>query len=128
MWWPLRSAAGATLVCAGLVAVAAWGWAHGGDHTKLTHFFINVTIVVALQAFSGNSGILSFGHMALFGTGAYVAVYRMDFEGWSNEQAITELRGLGYVTLDEDRNVFEFLSSYQAVPSSVNLAAWPKSR
>jgi branched-chain amino acid transport system permease protein len=73
MWWPLRSAAGAALVCAGLVAVAAWGWAHGGDHSKLTHFFINVTIVVALQAFSGNSGILSFGHMALFGTGAYVA-------------------------------------------------------
>ena len=26
-----------------------------------------------LQSFSGNSGILSFGHMALFGTGAYVA-------------------------------------------------------
>jgi branched-chain amino acid transport system permease protein len=73
MWWPLRSAAGAALVCAGLVVVAAWGWAHGGDHSKLTHFFINVTIVVALQAFSGNSGILSFGHMALFGTGAYVA-------------------------------------------------------
>ena len=73
MWWPLRSAAGAALVCAGLVLVAVWGWTHGGDHSKLTHFFINVTIVVALQAFSGNSGILSFGHMALFGTGAYVA-------------------------------------------------------
>ena len=73
MWWPLRSAAGAALVCAGLVLVAVWGWVRGGDHSKLTHFFINVTIVVALQSFSGNSGILSFGHMALFGTGAYVA-------------------------------------------------------
>jgi len=52
-------------------------------------------------------------------TGAYVAVYRMDFEGWSNEQALTELRGLGYVTLDEDRNVFTFLSNYHAVPSAV---------
>ena len=38
MWWPLRSAAGAALVCAGLVLVAVWGWTHGGDHTKLTHF------------------------------------------------------------------------------------------
>ena len=72
-WWPLRSTAGAGLVAAGLLAVAGWGWARDGDHSKLTHFFINVTIVVALQAFSGNSGILSFGHMALFGTGAYVA-------------------------------------------------------
>jgi|KBSSwiStaDraftv2_1062776.scaffolds.fasta_scaffold568771_2 protein tyrosine/serine phosphatase len=49
-------------------------------------------------------------------TGAYVAVYRMDFEGWSSEKALTELRGLGYITLDEDRDVFEFLSSYEAVP------------
>ena len=73
MWWPLRSAAGAALVAAGLCAVAAWGWLRGGEQPKLTHFFINVTVVVALQAFSGNSGILSFGHMALFGTGAYVA-------------------------------------------------------
>ena len=61
-------------------------------------------------------------------TGAYVAVYRMDFEGWSSEKALTELRGLGYITLDEDRDVFEFLSSYEAVPSFVKLAAWPKKR
>jgi branched-chain amino acid transport system permease protein len=73
MWWPLRSAAGAALVSIGLLLVAVWGWLQGGEQTKLTHFFINVTIVVALQSFSGNSGILSFGHMALFGTGAYVA-------------------------------------------------------
>jgi tyrosine-protein phosphatase SIW14 len=50
-------------------------------------------------------------------TGAYVAVYRMDFEGWSNEKAMTELRGLGYVTLDTDENVFQFLTSYERVPS-----------
>src|SRR5207237_946616 len=65
-------------VVAAFIAVVLGGLgnltgARGGDHSKLTHFFINVTIVVALQAFSGNSGILSFGHMALFGTGAYVA-------------------------------------------------------
>ena len=56
-----------------LCAIAAWGWFGGGDHTKLTHFFINVVIVVSLQVFSGNSGILSFGTMAFVGTGAYVA-------------------------------------------------------
>jgi len=57
-------------------------------------------------------------------TGAYTAVYRMDFEGWSNERAMNELRTLGYVTLDEDRNVFEFLSNYRAVPSRVTPVSW----
>jgi tyrosine-protein phosphatase SIW14 len=61
-------------------------------------------------------------------TGAYVAVYRMDFEGWSNEKALAELRGLGYVTLDEDLNVFAFLSNYHAVPSAVTPVAFPKRR
>ncbi len=61
-------------------------------------------------------------------TGAYVAVYRMDFEGWSNERAMNELRGLGYVTLDGDTNVFGFLSSYRATPSTVTTVSWPKRR
>lgn len=47
-------------------------------------------------------------------TGAYVAVYRMEFEDWTNDQALTELRANGYVTLDEDKDVFEFLSGYQS--------------
>jgi branched-chain amino acid transport system permease protein len=72
-WWPLRSLAGSAPIGGGLCLVALWGWVAGGDQGKLTHFFINVMLVVALQAFSGNSGILSFGHMALFGVGAYVA-------------------------------------------------------
>src|ERR671922_274067 len=50
MWWPLRSAAGAAVVAGALSLVAAWGWSRGGDHSKLTHFFVNVTIVVALFA------------------------------------------------------------------------------
>ena len=61
-------------------------------------------------------------------TGAYVAVYRMDFGGWSNERAMNELRNLGYVTLDEDRNVFEFLSNYRATPSTVRTVSWPARR
>jgi branched-chain amino acid transport system permease protein len=40
---------------------------------KIEHFFINVILVVALQVFSGNSGILSFGQMAFVGVGAYTA-------------------------------------------------------
>jgi len=37
-----------------------------------TNFFIVTALVVALQVFVGNSGIVSFGHVAFFGIGAYV--------------------------------------------------------
>src|SRR5207244_5014398 len=71
--WAIGWAVGTLPVVAGLFIVALWGWSWGGDEGKLSHFFINVVLVVALQTFSGNSGILSFGHMAFAGTGAYLA-------------------------------------------------------
>ena len=72
-YWAVQSAAGTLPILAGLLLVAVWGWAWGGDNSKLSHFFINVVLVVALQLFSGNTGILSFGHMAFVGAGAYTA-------------------------------------------------------
>jgi branched-chain amino acid transport system permease protein len=72
-YWAVESALGTLPLVLGLLLVALWGWSWGGDHSKLSHFFINVVLVVALQLFSGNSGILSFGHMAFVGTGAYLA-------------------------------------------------------
>jgi len=39
----------------------------------ITDFMILCVMVVALQAFVGNSGIVSFGHVAFFGIGAYTA-------------------------------------------------------
>ena len=77
--WTVQSTAGSALVAAGLALAALWGWTDSSQQTKLTHFFINVVLVVALQVFSGNSGILSFGQMAFVGTGAYVgAVLTID--------------------------------------------------
>ena len=72
-YWAVGSALGTLPIAAGLLLVAVWGWEWGGDESKLSHFFINVVLVVALQVFSGNSGLLSFGHMAFVGTGAYLA-------------------------------------------------------
>ena len=46
-------------------------------------------------------------------TGAYVAVYRMEYDGWSNEQAIGELRTCGYATFDGDLDINNFLRSYR---------------
>ena len=72
-YWAVESTLGSVPLVLGLLLVAMWAWSWGGDHSKLSHFFINVVLVVALQLFSGNSGMLSFGHMAFVGTGAYLA-------------------------------------------------------
>jgi len=37
-------------------------------------FFINLIMVLALQMFLGNSGVVSFGHIAFMGIGAYASV------------------------------------------------------
>jgi protein tyrosine/serine phosphatase len=45
--------------------------------------------------------------------GAYSALYRMEFEGWSNEQAIEEMKATGYTNLDEHRDILGFMEKYQ---------------
>ncbi len=81
-YWAVESAAGSALIAAGLALVLLYGlfWAGGTTrHTILfskdtiVFFFIDVVLVVGLQIFSGNSGILSFGHTAFIGTAAYGA-------------------------------------------------------
>jgi protein tyrosine/serine phosphatase len=46
-------------------------------------------------------------------TGAYCAIYRMEYEGWSNTQALEELRSLGYSNLDEENDIRGYLSNYR---------------
>jgi protein tyrosine/serine phosphatase len=46
-------------------------------------------------------------------TGAYVAIYRMEFEGWSSAQAIAEMRGCGYTAIDEELDVLDYLEHYR---------------
>jgi len=45
-------------------------------------------------------------------TGAYLAVYRMEFEHWSNARAIDELRAT-YSNLDNEADVRGYLENYQ---------------
>ena len=40
----------------------------------VTVMFINLIVVVGLQTFTGNSGVLSFGHISFMGIGAYASV------------------------------------------------------
>lgn len=65
--------ADAALMAAAVVAIAAAGGLLGGDAPQrvLTHAAVMLTGVAALQIFSGNTGIVSFGHAAFMGLGAY---------------------------------------------------------
>jgi hypothetical protein len=43
-------------------------------------------------------------------TGVYCAVYRMERQGWTNAEAITEMYAVGY--FQEDPSALEFLRTY----------------
>lgn len=59
-----------------LLLVALWAHFWGGVVLQriITVMFINLILVLGLQMFSGNSGVLSFGHIAFMGIGAYGSI------------------------------------------------------
>jgi protein tyrosine/serine phosphatase len=46
-------------------------------------------------------------------TGAYCAVYRMEYQQWSNADALDEMKEYGYTNLDEENDILGFLTRYQ---------------
>lgn len=66
-----------------------------------------------------NHPVLIHCYAGVHRTGAYCAVYRMDFQGWSNEKALKELRELGYTNLDDEWDVLTYLENYK--PGKKNL-------
>ncbi len=74
---PLRAPAEAALlavvVCAAVAAVTL-GFGLPGERAA-TLFCVNLCAVLAFQTFSGNSGVVSFGHTAFMGIGAYVSAW-----------------------------------------------------
>jgi len=60
-----------------VMLVLAWGAIRGASGERLaTVAMINMILVVALQLFSGNSGVISFGHVGFAAVGAYsVAIF-----------------------------------------------------
>lgn len=66
---------GASLLLATIVGTTVGGTLLG---RILTVFFINLILVLSLQLFTGNSGLLSFAHIGFMGIGAYIsAVFTM---------------------------------------------------
>jgi tyrosine-protein phosphatase SIW14 len=45
-------------------------------------------------------------------TGAYCAVYRMEYQHWTNDEAIAEMKACGYINLDDELDVLGYLEHY----------------
>jgi len=46
-------------------------------------------------------------------TGAFCAIYRMEYEGWNNQDAIDELKACGYSNLDDEWDILGYLEQYR---------------
>ena len=46
-------------------------------------------------------------------TGAYSAVFRMEYDGWGRDAALAEMQALGYSNLGEEQDIREYLERYQ---------------
>jgi branched-chain amino acid transport system permease protein len=69
----LRPLWGSALIAMVLVVLTMLETALGSTSSNRTYvvFLVNVMLVLSIQAFIGNSGIVSFGHVAFMGIGAY---------------------------------------------------------
>ncbi len=62
---------------------------------------------------SANYPVLIHCYAGYHRTGAMCAVFRMDYQGWSNSEAIAEMRIMGYSILDDHEDVLSYLTNYR---------------
>jgi tyrosine-protein phosphatase SIW14 len=73
----------------------------------------NVRKFRAIVADPANHPVLVHCFAGTHRTGAYCAIYRMEFEGWNNEQALGELKTAGYSNLDDEWDLLGYLEEYR---------------
>jgi len=72
----VRSSATAALMVAvplALLALLAVTVLSASDQRVVLSFFVTLSLALSIQTFSGSTGIMSFGHVAFMGVGAYAA-------------------------------------------------------
>jgi len=45
--------------------------------------------------------------------GAFTAIYRMEYEHWTNAEAMAEMKRCGYSTLDDEWDISTYLEKYR---------------
>jgi protein tyrosine/serine phosphatase len=74
---------------------------------------------LAVMDNSENYPVLVHCFAGIHRTGAHCAIYRMEFDRWSNREAIEEMKRCGYANLDNEANVLGYLESYRPRWASV---------
>jgi protein tyrosine/serine phosphatase len=79
-----------------------------------------VTTFLKVMRDPSNYPVLIHCFAGIHRTGAYCAVYRMEFDNWSNKKAIAEMKAHGYI--EEHPDVMAYLENYQVGQSAQRLA------
>lgn len=90
------------------IAPKRW-WANGGAIPAQE----GVNAFIQVMDDPANYPVLIHCMRGVHRTGAFCAVYRMEFQGWSNTQAIEELRSCGYKELEDEFDILSFLEQYK---------------
>jgi len=72
----------------------------------------NVKQFLHILADPKNRPVLAHCFRGVHRTGTYCAIYRMECDGWSNAEAMEELKALGYDNLDKEEDVRGYLEQY----------------
>ncbi|HVK13027.1 MAG TPA: tyrosine-protein phosphatase [Gemmataceae bacterium] len=73
----------------------------------------NVTKFLDVMNDPANYPVLIHCFRGIHRTGIFSAIYRMEWDGWSNAEAIAEMRDRGYDTIDRDHDVRQYLETYR---------------
>lgn len=61
-------------------------------------------------------------------TGTMCAIYRMDYNGWTNQEAMAEMRVFGYTILDKHEDVHGYMKRYRPPAAPKPIEVIPVSR
>jgi tyrosine-protein phosphatase SIW14 len=67
---------------------------------------------IAIMADPRNHPVLIHCFGGIHRAGAFSAIYRMEFERWSNDEAIAELKAKGYTKFDDEWDILGYMQNY----------------
>jgi tyrosine-protein phosphatase SIW14 len=73
----------------------------------------NVERFLAVMRDPANYPVLVHCTAGIHRTGAYCAIYHMEFDHWSNERAIEEMMAYGYYNLPDEGDILGYLRNYR---------------
>lgn len=85
-----------------------WSYHHGVVPAEQ-----NVSKFLAVMKDPKNHPVLIHCFRGIHRTGIFSALHRMEYQGWTNAEAMAEMRDCGYVTIDGDDDVRRFLEKYR---------------